>query len=34
MIPEARHEDLYHCAGYQEKVTSFLRRHLADAGLE
>ena len=34
MIPEARHEDLYHCAGYPEKVTSFLRRHLADAGLE
>jgi dipeptidyl aminopeptidase/acylaminoacyl peptidase len=34
MIPEARHEDLYHYAGYPEKIASFLKRHLVHADLE
>ena len=28
MIPEARHEDLFRYAGYEEKVQAFLRRHI------
>ena len=27
MIPEAKHEDLFRFAGYQEKVLTFLQRH-------
>jgi uncharacterized protein len=30
MLEGAGHEDLYHCAGYEEKVASFLRRHFDD----
>jgi uncharacterized protein len=28
MVPDAVHEDLFHYPGYQEKVASFLQRHL------
>jgi fermentation-respiration switch protein FrsA (DUF1100 family) len=34
LIPEARHEDLYHYPGYQEKVSAFLQRHLVHAETE
>jgi dipeptidyl aminopeptidase/acylaminoacyl peptidase len=27
MLSEARHEDLFHFAGYEQKVQSFLKRH-------
>lgn len=30
MVPGAGHEDLFHCPGYEERVTKFVQRHLGN----